>query len=62
MNEFRHYSIDSYNGSMQLQAIGIIAIVVGVLLELFMVGSSLQAGTIIAMLGIAVFVYGYVTK
>lgn len=47
---------------MQLQAIGIIAIVVGVLLELFMVGSSFSAGTIIAMLGIVVFVYGYFGK
>ncbi len=47
---------------MQFQAIGIIAIVVGVLLELFMLGSEFSAGTIIAMLGIVVFVYGYFDK
>ncbi len=47
---------------MTLQAIGIIAIIVGVGMEIFLVGSQFSAGTIIAMLGILVFVYGYFNK
>jgi hypothetical protein len=45
-----------------LQAIGIIAVIGGVVMELFLVGSQFSAGTIIAMLGIVVFVYGYFNK
>jgi len=44
---------------MTVQAIGIIAIVVGVVMELLMWGSEYSAGTIVAMLGILAFVYGY---
>jgi len=47
---------------MTLQAIGIIAIVVGVAMELFLVGSEFSAGTIVAMIGVLVFVYGYFNK
>ena len=44
---------------MNLQAIGIIAIVVGLVLELFLIGSDWSLGTIVAMVGILIFVYGY---
>lgn len=44
---------------MNLQAIGIVAIIVGVALEVFLIGSQWSVGTIIAMAGILVFVYGY---
>ena len=60
--QLRHDS-RSHNGvSMNFQAIGIIAIVVGVGMEIFMIGSEFSAGTIIAMLGILAFVYGYFNK
>lgn len=44
------------------QAIGIIAIIVGVAMELLLIGSEFSAGTIVAMLGIVAFVYGYFSK
>ena len=44
---------------MNFQAIGIIAIVVGLVLELLQIGSEWSLGTLIAMVGILVFVYGY---
>ena len=44
---------------MVYQAIGVIAIVVGIGLEIFLIGSSFSLGTLIAMAGILVFVYGY---
>lgn len=47
---------------MAIQAIGIIAIVVGVAMEFFMLGSKFSAGTIVAMIGVLVFVYGYFNK
>jgi hypothetical protein len=47
---------------MTWQAIGIIAIVVGVAMELFSIGAQFSAGTIVAMIGILLFVYGYFSK
>lgn len=47
---------------MSLQTIGAIAIVVGIALELFLIGSEYSLGTAIAAIGIFVFVYAYFDK
>ena len=46
---------------MNLQAIGIVAVIVGIAMEVFLIGSQWSLGTIIAMAGILIFVYGYFT-
>src|SRR5690606_5930761 len=42
-----------------LKIAGIIAILIGLILELFMIGADLSLGTLVAGLGIFVFVYAY---
>ena len=47
---------------MIYQAIGVVAIIIGIGLELFRVGSSFSLGTLIAMVGILAFGYGYISS
>ena len=46
----------------KIKIIGIIAVVVGLLFEIFMVGSNFSLGTIIAGSGIIVYVYAFFQK
>ena len=46
----------------KIKIIGIIAVVVGLLFEIFMVGSNFSLGTIIAGGGIIVYVYAFFQK
>jgi len=47
---------------MVVQAVGILLLIIGVVLELFGVGSQNNLGTLIAVAGIAVFVFGLSRK
>ncbi len=47
---------------MVIQALGIVLLIVGVVLEIFGVGSEQSFGTIVAVLGIGAFVYGLTQK
>jgi hypothetical protein len=45
-----------------IQAVGILLLIVGVVLELFGVGSEQSLGTLTAVCGIGVFVFGLLRK
>ena len=46
----------------KIKIIGIIAIIIGLLYEIFMVGSNFSLGTIIAGSGIIVYVFAFFQK
>lgn len=47
---------------MSLRVLSLAAIVIGLLMELFLIGSQYSLGTLIASAGIFVFVYDFFTR
>jgi hypothetical protein len=47
---------------MVVQAVGILLLIVGVVLELFEVGSEQNLGILVAVVGVGVFVFGLLSK